>query len=57
MLALAEIYLYGEQDGQTAINKVRSIRPCAIETDGQEALIIEHARNPLKRLLGVQKRQ
>ena len=57
MLALAEIYLYGEHDGLAAMNKVRSVRPCAIETDGQEASILEHARNPLKKLSGIQKRQ
>ncbi|MFX1367662.1 MAG: protein-tyrosine phosphatase family protein [Promethearchaeota archaeon] len=52
MLALAEIYLYGENDGLAAIRKVRTVRPCAIETDGQEAMILEHARNPLKKLSG-----
>jgi atypical dual specificity phosphatase len=57
MLALADIYLYGESNGQAAINKVRSVRPCAIETEGQEAAILQHANSPLKKLSGIQKRQ
>ncbi|NHI83853.1 MAG: hypothetical protein EAX81_06100 [Candidatus Thorarchaeota archaeon] len=56
MLALAEIYIYGERDGQTVINKVRSVRPCAIETEGQERTVMNHAKNPLKRLAGINKR-
>lgn len=56
MLALAEIYIYGEKDGNAAIKKVRSVRPCAIETEGQEAAIIAHAKNPLRRLAGINRR-
>jgi len=47
MLALVEVYLYGSIDGRTAIERVRESRPCAIETDGQEEVIIKHARNPI----------
>jgi atypical dual specificity phosphatase len=47
MLALIEVYIYGQADGQTAIDIVRKSRSCAIETSGQEESIIHHAANPL----------
>lgn len=53
MLALAEVYFFGERDGHSAINNVRNTRPCAIETDGQEKVIHEHAKNPAKDLVQV----
>lgn len=56
MLALAEIYIYGERDGQAAIEKVRSVRPCAVETEAQEKTILTHAKNPLKKLAGINHR-
>ena len=51
MLALAEIYLYGERNGKRAIQKVRDARPCAIETLPQEQIIHRHAANPISELL------
>jgi atypical dual specificity phosphatase len=51
MLALAEIYLFGERKGARAIRKVREVRPCAIETLPQEQAIRNHARNPLSELV------
>ena len=51
MLALAEIYLYGERKGTRAIRKVRKARSCAIETLPQEEVIHRHARNPLSKLI------
>ena len=50
MLAIAEVYLYGQTDGLDAIKSVRKSRPCAIETAGQEDNIKDHAANPLKEL-------
>ncbi|MFX1602234.1 MAG: protein-tyrosine phosphatase family protein, partial [Promethearchaeota archaeon] len=47
MLALAEVYLYDSNDGRSAIERVRKSRPCAIETDGQEEVIIKHAETPI----------
>ena len=52
ILALIEIYLYGERDGDKAIARVREHRPCAIETKEQEEVIRRHASNPLERLKG-----
>ncbi|MHA1903412.1 MAG: protein-tyrosine phosphatase family protein [Candidatus Thorarchaeota archaeon] len=52
ILALIEIYLYGERDGDKAISKVREHRSCAIETKGQEEVIRRHASNPLASLIG-----
>jgi atypical dual specificity phosphatase len=51
MLALAEIYLYGEQKGNRAIRKVRRVRSCAIETVSQKQAILKHAKNPLSELV------
>ena len=51
MLALAEIYLYGERRGSQAIRKVRKVRSCAIETLPQEQAIHRHAENPLPELV------
>ncbi len=51
MLALADIYLFGERDGLRAIRKVRSVRPCAIETPEQEKIVISHAAEPIQDLL------
>ena len=51
MLALAEIYLYGERRGSQAIRRVRNIRSCAIETIPQEQAIHRHAKNPLPELV------
>ncbi|MBS3793898.1 MAG: dual specificity protein phosphatase family protein [Candidatus Thorarchaeota archaeon] len=48
MLALAELYLFEEDTATGAIKKVRSIRPCAIETTGQENVIARHASYPLE---------
>ena len=47
MLGLAEVYLYDSTDGKSAIDRVRRSRPCAIETDGQEEVIIKHAETPI----------
>jgi atypical dual specificity phosphatase len=51
ILALAEIYLYGERNGNHAIRKVRKVRSCAIETVSQEQAIRYHAKNPISKLL------
>lgn len=51
MLALAEIYLYGEREGNRAIRKVREVRSCAIETFSQEQAIRYHAKNPISKIL------
>jgi atypical dual specificity phosphatase len=51
MLALAEIYLYGERNGKQAIRKVRKIRSCSIETHSQEQAIHKHAKNPIPKLI------
>ena len=51
ILALIEIYLYGERDGDKAIDKVREHRSCAIETNEQEEVIRRHASNPLESLM------
>ncbi|MBD3159565.1 MAG: hypothetical protein GF309_12300 [Candidatus Lokiarchaeota archaeon] len=48
MLALAELYLFEEDTATGAMKKVRSIRPCAIETTGQENVIARHASSPLE---------
>ncbi len=53
MLALAEIYLFEEDTAEGAIRKVRSVRPCAIETSGQEDVIDRHASYPLEPLLSL----
>jgi len=45
MLALAERFIYGTQDGEKAIKMVRKIRPCAIETQNQYNLILEYERS------------
>ncbi|MFX1262774.1 MAG: protein-tyrosine phosphatase family protein [Promethearchaeota archaeon] len=50
MLAIAEIYLYGQTNGLDAIESVRKSRPCAVETKGQEDNIKAHAENPLQGL-------
>ncbi|MHA2119333.1 MAG: phosphatase domain-containing putative toxin [Candidatus Thorarchaeota archaeon] len=50
MLALAEVYIYGQTEGRDAIDFVRKIRSCAIETSGQEESIKDHAANPLQGL-------
>ncbi|MHA2141497.1 MAG: protein-tyrosine phosphatase family protein [Candidatus Thorarchaeota archaeon] len=50
MLAIAEVYLYGETKGHNAIDTVRKTRSCAIETSGQEESIKAHAANPLQGL-------
>ncbi|MFW9801815.1 MAG: protein-tyrosine phosphatase family protein [Candidatus Thorarchaeota archaeon] len=50
MLAIAEVYLYGQTDGLDAIESVRKSRPCAVETAGQEDSIKAHAANPLRGL-------
>ncbi|MFX1416010.1 MAG: protein-tyrosine phosphatase family protein [Promethearchaeota archaeon] len=50
MLALAEVYLYESADGRSAIDRVRESRPCAIETDGQEEVILKHAETPIAEL-------
>ncbi|MHA2432256.1 MAG: protein-tyrosine phosphatase family protein [Candidatus Thorarchaeota archaeon] len=47
MMALAEVYLYDSADGRAAIDRVRKSRPCAIETDGQEEVIVKHAEMPI----------
>ncbi|MGC9780990.1 MAG: dual specificity protein phosphatase family protein [Candidatus Heimdallarchaeota archaeon] len=40
MLAIAEKFIYGIKDGNTAIKKIREIRPCAIENSDQESFVI-----------------
>ena len=50
LLAIAEVYLYGQNKGCNAIDSVRKNRPCAIETSGQEESIEAHAANPLQGL-------
>jgi atypical dual specificity phosphatase len=50
MLAIAEVYLYGQNKGRDAIDSVRKNRPCAIETSGQVESIEAHAANPLQGL-------
>jgi atypical dual specificity phosphatase len=50
MLAIAEVYLYGQNKGRDAIDSVRKNRPCAIETSGQEENIEAHAASPLQGL-------
>ncbi len=50
MLAIAEVYIYGQTEGLDAIDFVRKTRPCAIETSGQEESIKDHAANPLSGL-------
>ena len=50
MLAIAEVYLYGQTEGRDAIDLVRKNRSCAIETSGQEESIKTHAVNPLRGL-------
>ncbi|NHJ83903.1 MAG: hypothetical protein FK734_00490 [Asgard group archaeon] len=40
MLALAERFVYGESDPEKAIENVRKIRSCAIETQEQREFII-----------------
>jgi len=40
MLALAERFLYGVQDGKEAIARIRTIRSCAVETQEQEDFVI-----------------
>ncbi len=47
MLAIAEVYIYGQTKGRDAIDFVRKNRSCAIETSGQEESIKAHAANPL----------
>jgi atypical dual specificity phosphatase len=54
ILALIDIYLYGERDGDTAIANVREHRPCAIETKEQEEVIRRHASNPLTSLIDLE---
>jgi atypical dual specificity phosphatase len=50
MLAIAEIYVYGQTEGRDVIASVRKTRSCAIETSGQEESIKTHAANPLQGL-------
>ncbi|MGD9382392.1 MAG: dual specificity protein phosphatase family protein [Candidatus Thorarchaeota archaeon] len=50
MLAIAEVYIYGQTKGRDAIELVRKTRSCAIETPGQEKSIEVHATNPLQGL-------
>ncbi len=50
MLAIAEVYLFGQTEGRDAIDLVRKTRSCAIETSGQEESIKIHAANPLQGL-------
>jgi protein-tyrosine phosphatase len=44
ILALAEKLIYGTKDGEKAIQKVRKIRPCAVETKNQYDLIMNYER-------------
>jgi atypical dual specificity phosphatase len=43
MLALAEVFLMGIKDGVEAIERVRKVRPCAVESQLQEDFVIELA--------------
>ncbi|MHA2059332.1 MAG: protein-tyrosine phosphatase family protein [Candidatus Ranarchaeia archaeon] len=47
MLALAEVFLLGIEDGVEAIEKVRKARPCAVESRLQEDFVIELAEKQL----------
>ena len=42
MLALAEKYIYGVIDGKKAIENVRKVRPCALETPNQIDFVINY---------------
>jgi protein-tyrosine phosphatase len=44
VLALAERFLYDTKDGEKAIEMVRKIRPCAIETQRQYDFVINYKR-------------
>ena len=41
MLAIAERFIYGTKSGKIAIEKIREIRPCAIENSEQESFVID----------------
>lgn len=42
ILALAEKLIYGTEDGEKAIEKVRKIRPCALETQNQYDFVLNY---------------
>jgi len=42
MLALAERFIYGTENGQEAINNIRKVRSCAVENDMQQAFVINY---------------
>ncbi|NHJ46240.1 MAG: hypothetical protein FK733_00495 [Asgard group archaeon] len=44
ILALAERFMYGTQSGVEAIENVRKIRPCAVETQGQYDFVVNYER-------------
>lgn len=39
MLALAERFIYGVLDGKQAIENLRKVRPCAVETPSQQEFV------------------
>lgn len=45
VLAIIERFIYKEKNGKKAIEKVRKIRPCALETKTQEDFVIYYQRN------------
>lgn len=53
MLALADLYLFEEETANGAMEKVRAVRPCAIETTRQENIITRHASYPLEELMSL----
>ncbi|HUT80502.1 MAG TPA: protein-tyrosine phosphatase family protein [Candidatus Bathyarchaeia archaeon] len=42
MLALAERFVYGEKDPEKAIQNVKKVRPCAVETQEQREFILKY---------------
>jgi len=42
MLALAERFVYGTEDGQEAIANIRKVRSCAVENEQQQAFVINY---------------
>ncbi|MFW9922520.1 MAG: protein-tyrosine phosphatase family protein [Candidatus Thorarchaeota archaeon] len=44
MLALAERFIYGVKDGTQAIENLRKVRPCAVETPNQQDFVKSYKR-------------
>ncbi len=47
MLALAEKLFYNPKDGEEAIKNLKEVRPCALETSEQRALVIDYKEKKL----------